>query len=382
MSKHDSAAPTGFDVSRDWAILIPQELSAGLLAGTDLSRLVGLLRTQAGLSSKGPPPLLDASRPVDETRPIIVLNASAKAETGHKNGYSWRTGMDRIEIYGASDRGLCNGVYDFLSALDIRWPRPGREILPQPSTGDPQQYPLNVAGAYQTDNTEIATRRRLVISRETPRQNQEAALVWAVRNRIDAITLPLQEDIQSLAALIGQARQKREALISLAKRYALTIEIGGWDLSALVPRRYFLSKNEAFRMEEGKRVKEHNFCPTSPDAIALLNEEAARCFRTYPDITTFHLWPDRHAEHIWCSCPSCRAFSREEQNRIAVNSAADVLATYNPNAQVSYYENSDDPAEIAIRPNMFALRHLPGEDGAEEAGLYLAEKLAATITKG
>jgi hypothetical protein len=135
-------------------------------------------------------------------------------------------------------------------------------------------------------------------------------------------------------------------------------------------------------MEGGKRVRDHNFCPTNPETIALLKTEARRLFSEYPDVLVFHLWPERNAEHLWCSCPSCRAFSREEQNRIAVNAASDALAEINPEAKISYYENTGyehtgesggNPNEVSPRPNTFKLPLLPGEEGAEKAGIFLAE---------
>jgi hypothetical protein len=159
----------------------------------------------------------------------------------------------------------------------------------------------------------------------------------------------------------------------MAKDYALAVEAGGWELSLLVPRKNFSFHRELFRMEGGRRVKDYNFCPTNPDTIAVIKQEAERRFRENPEATVFHLWPDRKQELTWCSCPTCRAFTREEQNIIAVNTAAGVLAEIAPASRVSYYENSAEPGSILPRPNMFVLRNLPGEAGAGEEGLFLAE---------
>jgi hypothetical protein len=351
-----------FDTTRNWTILIPPGLAAAQSAGADLGRVLGLLRTHSGSSMKEPA-LQDASATIDSSVPVIVLNSEQKAAA---NGFSWRLGIDRIEIYGASERGLCNGVYDFLAALSVTWPKPGEEILPAPNPNHPPEYPLKSASAYQGTVKEPGKLRRLVITRETPLNRWEDSLVWAVRNRLDAVVLPLVEKAPFFAGLTGKYRRVRENLLNLAKQYALPVEIGGWDLSFLVSRRYFITKKDIFRMEEGKRFRNHNFCPTNPDTIALIKAEARQRFSKYPDTLIFHLWPDRNAEQIWCSCPSCRAFSREEQNRIAVNTAAAILAEINPEAQLSYYENyenaedpdSGNPSEVGPRPNMFRLNSL------------------------
>jgi hypothetical protein len=364
-----------FDVARDWVILVPSGLPSAQLAGADLGRILALLRAQAG-SSLGEPPLRDASAPVDSSVPVIALNGEPNSAAG---SFSWRLGIDRIEIYGASERGLCSGVYDFLAALDVNWPKPGEEILPRPPQNRSSEYPLRSASAYHSAAGGAGKGRRLLIAGETAPGRREDALVWAVRNRVDALVLPLAEKPPFFAGLTGKYRRVRENLLNLAKQYALPVEIGGWELSCLVPRRRFAANREIFRMEGGKRVKDHNFCPTNPDTIALLRTEARRRFSEYPDVSVFHLWPDRGAEHSWCSCPSCRAFSREEQNRIAVNTAADVLAEINPEARISYCENAGgrdpggvSPSELGARPNMFKLRLLPGPEEAEKAGLFLA----------
>jgi hypothetical protein len=129
-------------------------------------------------------------------------------------------------------------------------------------------------------------------------------------------------------------------------------------LSHLVPRRYFFLHRDFFRMEKGKRVKNFNFCPTSPEAIRLIKGEAEKFFRSRPEVQVFHLWPDRGHEKNWCACPACRAFTPEEQNRIAVNSVADVLMEINPQARLSYYEDFEEPGAIAVRSNMFPLTGL------------------------
>jgi hypothetical protein len=127
-----------------------------------------------------------------------------------------------------------------------------------------------------------------------------------------------------------------------------------------------------FRMDSGKRDKEHNFCPTDPDTIRLIKSEAEKIFRSYPDITVYHLWPDLGYEKAWCSCPTCRAFTLEEQNRIAVNAAADTLADINPQGRISYYENPSQKGGIALRSNLFRVHCLPGDSGAEAGGWFLS----------
>jgi hypothetical protein len=363
---------TSFDAARDWVVLVPPEPAAARKAGADLARIIGLLRGQAGFPS-GAAGLADALR--DAAAPVILLSAGPDGEPGRDfgNGFSWRLGVNRLEISGVSGRGLCNGVYDFLAALGVRWPRPGREELPPSPASNPGVYPLESPNACRPAETDPAKRRRLVITGETPLKSREQAVLWAVRNRIDALVLPLQDKAPLWSRFAGVPRRNRERLLLMAKDYDLAVEAGGWELSTLVPRKNFSFHREVFRMETGRRVKEYNFCPTNPEAIAIIKREAERRFRENPEAGIFHLWPDRGREFTWCSCPTCRAFTREEQNRIAVNAAADVLAKTAPESRVSYYGTAGESGAIPSRPNMFALRTLPGEAGAEDEGLFLAD---------
>jgi hypothetical protein len=146
------------------------------------------------------------------------------------------------------------------------------------------------------------------------------------------------------------------------------LEAGGWELSILLPRRLFLFHRELFRMEEGKRKKQGHFCATNPHTIVRIKKTAQTIFRRYPDIGVFHLWPDRGGENAWCACPSCRAFSPGEQNRMSLNAAADALAEVNPRALLSCGETGAGDGlalmDLALRPNIFRVRALPVEKWA------------------
>jgi hypothetical protein len=335
-----------FDVSKQWVLLAPASFRI-----TELSRYIDLLRKQSGLSLP-PPRVIDVAGPAPgDSVPIILLNAGDGGP--EKNGYSWRLGKDRLEIYGDSDRGLCNGIFNFLSALGISWPGPDREKLP--ASAERGAYPLKQDKAYAAS---AENGRRLVIPSGTKPKQAAAIVRWAARNGYDAIVVSL-----------------RDPLPENASHYSLATERGGWDLSLLVPRRHFFFHRDLFRMEEGKRTKKYNFCPTNPGTISLLKKEAAAIFRKRPEepVRIWHLWPDRDHEKTWCSCPACRAFTPEEQNRIAVNAAADALAELDPEARLSCFaENDMDNPEnnandvdentmgpkLSLRPNVFILNRL------------------------
>ncbi|MDR0589644.1 MAG: DUF4838 domain-containing protein [Spirochaetaceae bacterium] len=335
------------DISKNWIILLPFQIKAARAMGDELSRCIQVLR-KALDPGLGPPPTADALGPSPaDSVPVVVLYDEAGGEG--KNGFVWRAGQDRIEIVGDSPRGLCNGVYDFLHALGFRWSCPGREEAPRKDTARPWLFPLEKIHG-RAPSQAIPARRRMFLSGN--RKTQEALIPWAARNRIDGLVVSPDSGRSFFSKKIGSSGIPGE-LRSLVEQYALSLEWGGWMLSRLVPRRHFLFHRDFFRMAGGKRVKDFNFCPTNPETLTLLRAEAEILFRAHPEVRVFHLWPDRGNEKNWCACPTCRAFTPEEQNRIAVNAAADVLWKINPRAVLSYYEDSDEPGSIAIRPNMF-----------------------------
>ncbi|MDR2477934.1 MAG: hypothetical protein LBD48_01325 [Treponema sp.] len=345
------------DVSRAWHILAPASASAAQYAAEELAAYFGLLRERAGLD-KEQPPIEDAETVSPPgAAPLILLNTAA-GDIAH-NGFTWRLGNGRIEIHGDSARGLWNGVFDFLSALGFRWPKPGVEELPAaPSGENTAAYPLKDDRAYSPSAANARERRRLVINEKTGTRERERLIRWAARNKIDALVFSLRE--KSFWDRAG-----RGGKIYGAERYALALEAGGGDLSLLLPRSLFLFHQDMFRMESGKRTREHHFCPTNPKTTARITRRAKELFgRALPGMTAqsgepvFHLWPDSEHEKTWCACPACRAFSPAEQNRIAVNTAADALSAAAPAALLSYKNDPGESGGIAPRKNTFVLSPL------------------------
>jgi hypothetical protein len=363
-----------FDVSLSWVILTPLKLPSAKKAAEELSHYIDLLRRRAGLPPAAPQ-VKDSLGPAPADKiPIILLNSESGRED--RNGFTWRAGRVRIEIYGESERGLRNGVFDFLAALGLGWPQPGREILPSPGAGRKEQYTLEVSRANKPSQIgpsgEILKWRIFMDPRDSFKI-RKSQVIWAARNRIDVLVFSLRDKVLNkkpprksgpkggLSSIFAHSRKN---LLNLMGSYALGIEGGGWDLSLLLPRRYFFFRRELFRMDSGRRVTDHHFCPTNPDTIRIIRKTGGTIFRANPGVRVFHLWPDRGYEKTWCSCPTCRAFTPAEQNRIAVNAVADALRENNPRGRISFYEEGEG-GDIPLRSNLFRLEKLPEKTGTE-----------------
>ncbi|MDR0323875.1 MAG: hypothetical protein LBI12_05455 [Treponema sp.] len=194
-------------------------------------------------------------------------------------------------------------------------------------------------------------RKRIFIDRKTGTKEKIDIIKRAAENKYDAVVFSLFEKFNA-----------NNICIKLAKHYGLNIEAGGHELSLLLPKRLFFFHRDLFRMEQGKRKNGHHFCPTNPKTIFIIKEKAKVLFsRSMQTVTTpriFHLLADEGHESIWCACPACRAFSPAEQNIIAVNSAADVLAGLDPDARLSFFDYNVEPEEEGVEPrkNMFLLK--------------------------
>ncbi len=358
-----------FDVSQPWVIII--EDASLRNAAEELAHYIEALRNEADVQQKPPLVLETALDPSAYTPAAYMLSAEApliilrNEEVGDgKGSFSWRLDRMRLEITGASIQGLYKGVFNFLMNMGFHWKTPDTEGLPSKirlwKGAQSAAFELNESYGYGVSGTDICERRRLFFDNSFVKTNAiqkwHPWITWAARNRIDALVLPLS--LKPSAHLYKQ-------IVRAAEKYGLAIEAGGWDLSSLVPRRLFLFHRDVFRMDGGKRDKSMNFCATSPETIAILTREAKKTFENRPSTEVFHLWADmvreerKGAVSAWCSCPSCRAFTPEEQNRIAVNAAADALLSVNPAAKISFYEASSEKTDIAPRPNLFKISRLP-----------------------
>jgi hypothetical protein len=357
-----------FDISKKWVVLAPVPAPD---AAEDLARRIAALRERDGLG-KDIPAILDAAGPAPEDSvPIIVLNMDCSSDG--RGAYSWRIGQDRVEIYGDSRRAFRNGIYSFLTALGFRWPGPGQECLPPAGPAGPGIYPLKVPGAYVRSGPSPENRRRLVVPPRVPGREIPALCRWAARNRVDALVFSLRD------RGFRRALKTAGGMAGIEQDWGISIELGGWDLGFLIPRRYFLFRRDLFRMVGGKRKGDHHFCPTSPETIKLLRARMAALLERQEPWRgagrVYHLWPDRGAEHLWCACPACRAFSPREQIRLAVNAAAALVAEQDPQALVSCWGNEENPAEqlpgsseISLRPNVFAITTGPRPDSGDPEG--------------
>ena len=193
------------------------------------------------------------------------------------------------------------------------------------------------------------TAKRLFISKKTSVREREKTIRLAVENGCNTLVFSMDDKF---------FKNGNSKYIELIKNYSLNVEAGGRDLSLFLPKRLFLFKKDLFRMAQGRRKPDHHFCPTNPKTIAVICENSNKIFERIIKKTTvprfIHLLPDEGHENTWCACPACRAFRPAEQYLLAVNTVADILAKFDPQARLVYIDFDtapNDAPRLAMRKN-------------------------------
>jgi hypothetical protein len=334
---------TAFTLRPNWVITLAGDDPLARFAAGELRRT---------LQRIGAPPLPIVA-PGVSTGPQIEL-----AYGGGGDGFTRAVAERGLRLSGAGPRGLLYAVYDLLEALGCRWVTPGIEVGGH-RLSDGERLPRY---SYVTLPTEEVARwpalpgRCMVIGHDFFLNDAEEWIVWAARNRLNSIFVHTIDAPLALAACrLEEWQRRRGALLPLLRERGLALELGGHGMSALVPRALFESVPQAFRHNGQRRTPDYNFCPSSPEALALLRRNGGAFFRRHPEAGVLHLWPDDILGGGWCRCERCAVLSPSDQALIAANTLADTLAEIAPGARLAhlaYHDTQGEPASVRPRPNV------------------------------
>ena len=274
-----------------------------------------------------------------------------------QDGFTWQVEPHRICIEGQSARGLLFGVYHFLEALGCRWLAPGALWTRVPRLSS---VTLPVEPVFETPGL---AGRCLIIGHYAFVIDVVDWIEWAARNRYNTLFLHTAPNDIGGGSVPEWAwlRVRYQAMVRMRER-GLTLEIGGHGLPALLPRNLFKQMPHAFREEDGKRTKRHNFCPSSAESKAVVQANARRVFAENPGFDVYHIWADDIPGGGWCSCPQCAGLSASDQLLLATNMVAEALAEMRddvrPGAEISfiaYLDTEKPPTQVAPRENVCLL---------------------------
>jgi tetratricopeptide (TPR) repeat protein len=119
-----------FEVSKNWYILAPDP--DGIESINELSRMISLLRKNAGLS-RSEPPVSNANSTSSSSAGSaeIIINYDGQSR---KSDFAWRAAEERVEIYAHSLESLDHAIADFIKALGISR-TDGQTVIPAPKSG-------------------------------------------------------------------------------------------------------------------------------------------------------------------------------------------------------------------------------------------------------
>jgi hypothetical protein len=329
------------DFNTPWQIVVPEAPNAiTQLAAQELSQTMEKITGAAF-------PVVEVAAVTADS--VFILGHSK----GESDGFRWAYADGKVEIHGQNQRGLLYGVYAFLEALGCRWVAPGAdgERLPQGN--------MFAVPSEAVTETPALPGRCLILGHYAFLQEANAWIVWAARNRLNTLFLhTIQEPLAFGAAPESQYQEKKAAIVELARQREIVIEHGGHGLADLLPRELFGQMPEAFRMKDGERTPDHNFCPSNAAGLEIVKQNTAAHFQARPEVDVFHIWADDIPGGGWCECAQCQQYSPSEQALLATNAVAEVLAEVNPDAQLSflaYHDTEAVPSKVTPRPNVCML---------------------------
>lgn len=312
----------------DWTIELGGQDQVAALAASELR---AALATMAGLSL----PIVPAA-----SGPRIALRHGPDGD-----GFVRAPDRDGLLLRGEGPRGLLYAVYDLLEALGCRWPAPGPAGVHLP-----RRTPVTLPALAVADRPALPV-RSLVLGHDHFLDEAEGWIVWAARNRLNTIFVHTTIREPALGACrLPRWRARRRALLPLIRERGMAVELGGHHLRDLLPRRLFRDEPELFRHDGTKRTPDYNLCVSSQRALERLRLAGGAFFRTYPEATVYHLWPDDLRAGGWCRCQGCARLSAADQALIAANALAESLAAARPDARLAYlayHDTEAPPASVA-----------------------------------
>ena len=284
---------------------------------------------------------------VDEAKPSEHA-VRFESAGGKLDGFDITASPKMILVKGHTPRGALYGSYQLLEDMGCRWFYIGElgEVVPANKN-------IDLPAGKRVQRASFPE-RSVTAYYDTYYANYEDWIKFLARMRINNIYAHANG---SLADFVKRWKEARGKYIPLLEERGMTLEWGGHHLPALVPRELFKEHPEYFRVDEkGVRSNDLNFCPNS-GAIEVLKKNVRPILEQLPEVTNFNFYADDLMEGGWCHCPKCKDLTTADQNMLAMNAVAGVLAEVNPKAAVGLaaYHDYEKVSKFKPAPNLYLL---------------------------
>ncbi len=264
------------------------------------------------------------------------------------NGLAIQSQGEDIIITSCGEKGVLNGVYEFLEILGCRWYYPGSgEVVPRVKTLSVPDLNVRMLPSFSTITffQDCGGHRDYSVEamKAVQQENDRALLDWMGKNKMNAV----------MGTALSPSEERRER-----RKRALSKEFGGHVIPPLLPRSLFEKHPEYFPVgRDGKRNREGNVCCSNKAALEVVQRNAIKMAKRNEGMV-FHVWGSDVAEGAWCSCESCRGMSVQAQYMRVVNAVAEAVEKVRPDlrvAHIAYYDTLLPDVKVKPRPNVILL---------------------------
>lgn len=276
----------------------------------------------------------------------FILNINQKIKP---DGFQISYSNGQLIIEGGNSRGCLYGAYEALENFGITWTLPTKryENIPKVS---------NLKWKSGTIKSQPALDRR----------GYTLANVDDTEYILDFIEYMAKQKCNYLfmhnISLSSGRMEKVKAALNDREMY---FAYGGHGLPGMLPRNLFESHPEYFRMANGVRKNDYNFCPSSDAALDIVAENVKNWMSIYTalaDSVVFQIWADDLAGNGWCECDKCKKYSESEQYLMSLNGIAKRLKTSKDKISfLSYHTTLPAPINVTADNNFVPLMYAPRE---------------------
>jgi len=265
------------------------------------------------------------------------------------DGFILKAFEKALVICGNYPRSTSYGVYYLLEQWGCRWLYPGveGEFLPENPTLDFQINTLNnpdfeIRGFMEGGSADYPT----YFVKEMLEM-----VDWSFKNKMNSYMRHFS---------IGAAIPFGDMLIPTVKDRDMLFEYGGHGTQGFVRRDLFGSRPELFRMQDGERRIDGNFCVSNTEARQMIVDGVIGLLDRNPEIDILRLWYEDLVDGGWCACDECKDLSAVDQIFMITNEIARAVKVKYPDKYIDIvlYHDTYDCSETKIMPESNVLGYI------------------------
>ena len=251
--------------------------------------------------------------PVPKAEAEIVLSTEPEdlatvREPLQYDGFSIAEEDGKIRICSRYPRGVLFAVYSILEENGCRFVKAAgiSERIPKRSS-----LVITASGVNNPDYEWRGITLNTHSMNEVWGRHTMELVDWAAKNRINCIAVSETPEHD----LEGEYRR----VAQFVKDIGLIFEYGGHGTQNLLDRKLFEQHPEWFRMKNGKRTRDGNFCASNPESLRRVSDAVIGYLQRNPQGDIFDTIFEDGIEGMWCDCENCSGMTAFQQQTKVVN---------------------------------------------------------------